>query len=142
MNWWSHIACLQVKSDVTTKEDTVRETGDINDDTAEEAEEVPEVHLSDLEEEPDLEQLSKEEVGRVVAARWTGEDITVHAPKELTHHFSEDNDEDKENDNELEDDHDHGHEDNHDDVNGDGDDVDDSYRDYRHPEPVSCRFYN
>lgn len=43
---------------------------------------MSEAHLTELQEEPKLEELSNEELGRVIAARWTGEDTTVHVPEE------------------------------------------------------------
>ena len=57
-----------------TEAESEVESASIADDTAKEA---PEVHLTELQEEPKLDELSNEELGRVVAARWTGEDTTL-----------------------------------------------------------------
>ncbi|XP_024361244.1 glucosidase 2 subunit beta isoform X2 [Physcomitrium patens] len=65
-------------------------------------EDAPEVRLTDLEDEPKLEALSKEDLGRVVAARWTGEDTTVHVPEENeSRDLEEDSFEDQDNEADL-----------------------------------------
>lgn len=64
--------------------------------TPESEEDKPEVHLTEIKAEPDLEMLSKEEVGRVIAARWTGEDTTVHVPEDPVNKDATDSDEDQE----------------------------------------------
>lgn len=51
---------------------------------------VPEVHLTELQEEPKLDELSNEDLGRVVAARWTGEDTTVHVSEEYQDRYPAD----------------------------------------------------
>lgn len=70
-------------------------------------EDVPEVHLTELQEEPKLEELSNEELGRVVAARWTGEDTTVHVPDERQdHETTENQDNEADIDSDIESEHD------------------------------------
>lgn len=60
------------------------------------------MRLTDLEDEPKLEALSKEDLGRVVAARWTGEDTTVHVPEENeSRDLEEDSFEDQDNEADL-----------------------------------------
>lgn len=79
--------------------------------TEEIKEDAPEARLTELQEEPKLEDLSNEELGRVIAARWTGEDTTVHGPEEHQDHFPADelhNNQDNEadNDSDMEPEHD------------------------------------
>jgi len=64
--------------------------------TPESEEDKPEVHLTEIKEEPDLEKLSNEELGRVIASRWTGEDTTVHVPEDTVPKDTTDGDEDQE----------------------------------------------
>lgn len=52
--------------------------------------------MTEIKEEPDLEKLSNEELGRVIAARWTGEDTTVHVPEDSVPKDTTDSDEDQE----------------------------------------------
>ena len=84
--------------------------------TADETAEAPEVHLTELQEEPKLDELSKEDLGRVVASRWTGEDTTVHVPEEHQDHHSADEatdnqDHDADIDSDLEPEHEYNEED-------------------------------
>ena len=84
--------------------------------TEETKKDVPEVHLTELQEEPKLEELSKEELGRIVAARWTGEDTTVHVPEEhqdryLADETIENQDNEADIDSEMDPEHDYSEED-------------------------------
>lgn len=95
---------------------------------AEEAkDDVPEVHLTELQEEPKLEELSKEDLGRVVAARWTGEDAPVHVSEDHQVHYPadetiENQDNEADSGSEMEPEHDFGE--------------DDDYASYREDEQV------
>lgn len=97
--------------------------------TEEIKEDVPEVHLTELQEEPKLEELSNEELGRVIAARWTGEDTTVHVPEERNpaDETIENQDNESDIDSDLEPEHDYSE--------------DDEYASYREEEevPETCR---
>lgn len=84
--------------------------------TEEVKEDVHEAHLTELQEEPKLEDLSNEELGRVIAARWTGEDTTVHVPEEHQDHLSADElhkhqDNEADNDSDMEPEHDYNEDD-------------------------------
>lgn len=99
MSWY----LLQVKvGDVSEHEAIVGDDIDHNTkgerglNNPESEEDKPEVHLTEIKEEPDLEKLSNEEVGRVIAARWTGEDTTVHVPEDSVPKDTTDSDEDQE----------------------------------------------